>query len=216
MNGSHGLRFRLFSFPVQVDVSFLIMAAILGARAGDAMLVLIWIGAVFVSVLLHELGHALTGRAFGLAPAIRLYSMGGLTYWGSGRETAPWQNILISLSGPFAGFIAGAAVIVARLAMPASESVYLRALVWDLLWVNIGWGVLNLLPILPLDGGHVVQSLGRLIFGPPGDTIARVVSIVTALTALAVAIVLKYYWGAILAGYFALTNIAATSSRREE
>ena len=60
------LRFRLGPFPVTVYPSFLVAAALLGyVSSASIPRLLLWIGVVFVSVLVHELGHALVGRVFG-------------------------------------------------------------------------------------------------------------------------------------------------------
>ena len=70
--------FRIFGFPVRVRASFLILSLILGIGSGGKPIGLaIWMAVVFLSVLAHELGHALMGKAFGLSPAIELGGMGG-------------------------------------------------------------------------------------------------------------------------------------------
>ena len=64
---------------------------------------LCWVVAVFLSVLVHEMGHALAIRALGVQPWITLYGMGGLTSHRGGR-LPPKTQILVSLAGPAAGF----------------------------------------------------------------------------------------------------------------
>ena len=70
------MRFTLAGFPVQIHWSFFLVAALLGFSR-DLYVLLVWMGVVFVSVLLHEMGHALVGRRFGMHPEIFLYAMGG-------------------------------------------------------------------------------------------------------------------------------------------
>ena len=71
------LRFRLFDIPVVVRPSFLLIAAIIGfSWASQPSRALIWIGVIFVSILIHELGHALTARGFGSEVAIELNAVG--------------------------------------------------------------------------------------------------------------------------------------------
>ena len=60
------------------------MAVVLGARLQRPDLIAIWVAIVFISVLVHELGHALVGRMFGLDPQIELHGMGGTTSWVNG------------------------------------------------------------------------------------------------------------------------------------
>jgi Zn-dependent protease len=167
--GGGGLRFPLFGFPVRIHVSFLIIAAIIGisgpepnlARAG------VWLGVVLVSVLVHELGHAFAARAVGAEPTIDLYALGGLTAFAPPRPLGRWQSVGISIAGPFAGFLLGFLVLSVASALGVnhpSPFVGTHAPIGDVIvgasvWVNLYWGVVNLLPILPLDGGNVVRSL---------------------------------------------------------
>jgi len=215
MNGSRGLRFTLFGIPVQVDVMFLIVAAVLGWGAGDPAGIVMWIAVVFVSVLAHELGHAFMGRSFGLSPAIRLYGMGGMTHWLNARPTGPSQDILITLAGPCTGLAIGAAVFGVSMVMPALRVGLPGDLTSMLLFVNMFWAMLNLLPIVPLDGGHVMRSVLHLLLGRPNETIPRVVSVVVAAGALALALSYRWYWAAMLAGLLAFNNAAALMGSRE-
>src|SRR4051794_3104022 len=75
------LRWRMFGIPVRVHPAFWLVSAIYGwdfVQGGELRLLLVWIACVFVSVLLHELGHVLTGMLFGSRGHIVLYSFGGL------------------------------------------------------------------------------------------------------------------------------------------
>ncbi|HVO30110.1 MAG TPA: tetratricopeptide repeat protein, partial [bacterium] len=120
------------------------------------------------------------------------------TSW-RGTAATRARRIAISLAGPFSGICFGALVLVAA---PATIGVPLLASVRaDLLWINLGWGVLNLLPILPLDGGHVTAALF-------GDRAATIISRVAA-GALALA-ALAFGWGA---AAFLLVWILASSFR---
>ena len=102
---------KVFRIPVKVEVSFFAIAVFLAlSRSRDITLIVEWVVVVFVSVLLHEFGHALAARAFGLKPEIRLYQMGGLTSWRSEKEVAPLKHLAISLAGPFTGFALGTCV----------------------------------------------------------------------------------------------------------
>ena len=64
----------------------------------------LWIICVFVSILIHEMGHVLMGRLFGAEGHIVLYSFGGLAI-GSKRLADRWQRIAVSFAGPLAQFI---------------------------------------------------------------------------------------------------------------
>src|SRR5262245_61996593 len=96
---------KVFGIPLSVDASFFMIVGVLGAnRLARPALLVQWIVVVFVSVAIHEFGHALVGRAFGLSPQILIYGMGGLTSWSEPRPVTPTRRIAISLAGPMAGF----------------------------------------------------------------------------------------------------------------
>ena len=115
--------FRIFDFPTRVHWLFWIVTAVLGMNTGSPRGVFIWIFVVFVSILVHELGHAFVMRRFGEGARIVLHSFGGLaiseTGYGGYRERSPREQILISLAGPFAGF--GLAALVAVLLFATSR-----------------------------------------------------------------------------------------------
>lgn len=198
---------NFFGIPIKVDPSFLILTLLLARnRLSEPVSLVVWVVVVFVSIIVHELGHAFAGRRYGLQPQIQLYSMGGLTSWSSGRSITPPQSIAISLAGPFAGFLFGGLVYVVGRQLDATFD----SLIWptayrDLLWVNIGWGIFNLLPVIPMDGGHVIGSLEEWIRKKPGN-IAHIVSLITALGLGLWALSAGWLWGALMMGYFAFIN----------
>ncbi len=183
---AYDLNFHLLGVPVRVHPLFWVVVVLLGlGGSSDPKLMLIWVGACFVSIVVHEMGHALAARAHGWEPWITLYGLGGLASYQPTRRS-PRSQILISLAGPAAGFLF-AALVVAILAAagheprfdPASrmrvpvdwiwfESRQANYLVYDLLYINIFWGLVNLLPIFPLDGGQVAREVFGLFSGPDG------------------------------------------------
>jgi Zn-dependent protease len=199
---------KIFRIPIKAEMSFFVLAVFLGlSRARDLTLIVEWIAVVFVSVLVHEFGHALAGRAFGLEPEIRLYQMGGLTSWRSEKEVGPLRNLLISLAGPFAGFALGAGVLVfGRLFLRAAPTDLGATIYFDLLWVNIGWGICNLLPILPMDGGQVLATLERWLRKRSDGLISHVISLLAALAIAIAAFNWRALWIGFLGVYFAYLN----------
>lgn len=176
------LRFSIAGFPVRVHPLFWVIAVLLGSGSRNPLMILVWIVAVFVSILIHELGHAFAFRRFGQESNILLHFSGGLTIpqsapWGGGYANmglTPNQHIIVSLAGPFAGFAlvglvlaVGAAmggdVIVTTLlgfipiplVLMPDETGILNNIFHTFLWINIFWGIINLLPVYPLDGGQV-------------------------------------------------------------
>ena len=206
--------FAIGSIPVRVHFSFVISTAVLGMAFWDSMpLLAVWICVVFVSVLIHELGHAIAGRAFGLAPQIDLHGMGGTTSWDGRRKLSTARSVIVSLAGPFTGIACGAALL-AEIALRGAPSGELAASAASFaLEVNIGWGLFNLLPILPLDGGNVLRSLllaARRERGDSGEKIARIVSMVAAIgVGLLALLVYRQWWVAMLGAMFAVQNFKA-------
>jgi membrane-associated protease RseP (regulator of RpoE activity) len=78
-----------------------------------------------------------------------------------------------------------------------------------ILWVNLGWAVLNLLPILPMDGGHIAASLAEMVAGPKGRFAARVFSVVLTVLIGIWALTARQLWILILCVLFTYVNVQA-------
>ncbi len=200
------MRFRLAGFPVEIHPSFFILAGLLGFRLGDLRLILLWVVIVLVSILVHELGHAMFGRSYGLQPQIRLYSMGGVTSWSSGRGLTPRQSILVSLAGPAAGLALGGIVYGFSVLEPIELTRMGDIVVGQLLFVNIVWSILNLMPIVPLDGGNVLRSLVHMYRGQRDERLPAMVSMVIAAGLFALALSRGMTFGAMMAAWLAYAN----------
>lgn len=209
------LKFSVAGVPVEVRTEFWVASVVLAfSRLTEPVLLVEWIVVLAVSILIHELGHAVAFRAFGHRPHVVLYTMGGLTYGTPGVDMSPGRDILVSLAGPAAGLALGGLVwAISTAAPPPPEALLLRTTVADLLWVNIGWGLVNLLPIVPLDGGQVLRSVlrTRMAYGR-ADRIALIVSVVIGAGAAILAVSLGMTFAAIMAGVLAAQ---AFSSLRE-
>jgi membrane-associated protease RseP (regulator of RpoE activity) len=206
------LMFKLFGFPVRVHWTFFVLAAFLGMRQQDTVLILIWIAVVFVGILIHELGHATLARYYGLDPSITLYSMGGLTSWQSYRQLTNLQTMAISFAGPLAGFLAGGIVLWSLRYLPPDPSIYLRYAIGDWLWVNFGWGLINLVPVLPLDGGQIMRSAVHAVRRSRDERLPRMISIVFGCGLILLAVTNQFYFGAVIAGMITYSNVAALRS----
>lgn len=182
---SYDVRFSLFGIPVRISPIFWIAALLLGGDQRPETAA-VWVGAVLVSILVHEFGHAILQQFFGGRSEIVLYAFGGYAS-ATGVRDSWWRQILIALAGPAAGFVLAGLVYGAVSLFGEPEAFLARVLVGDLLWINIAWGVLNLAPIWPLDGGHVAREL-LTRFLPPSKGIA----ISLALSALCGAAIAAY------------------------
>jgi Zn-dependent protease len=189
-----GLRFRLFGFPVTIGVDFLLITLLIGLQARPGVGILEWVAVVAISILIHELGHAFALSMYNIHPEIRLWGMGGLTI--SGFVLPPRKSILVSLAGPLVGIPVAIAVMVVKPWLPASG--LLTDAASDLIFVNLWWGILNLLPIAGLDGGSIVTNLFVVVLGQRGR---RPGLVVVALCSVLIAI------GAIFVGFVYLTIV---------
>ncbi|MCL2449982.1 MAG: site-2 protease family protein [Polyangiaceae bacterium] len=203
-----GLSFRIANIPVQVVPSFFWTAVLLGGLGGDIAHVAAWVAIVFVSVLAHELGHAGACVLFGLRPAVQIHGFGGTTVWAAASPLPVGRRVLISLAGPVAGFVLAAAVIgLGRAAGDRVFASHLGVYVYGtLLYVNIVWGVFNLLPILPLDGGNVLLHVLNATTGGRGEPPARLVSLVAATLVGLLAFKLRQPYLGLLALSFIVNN----------
>lgn len=210
MNSTAGWQFRVLNFPVRVHFSFFLIALLLGFSLGNVILLALWVVIVFVSVLLHELGHAVVAEYYGRAPHIELYSMGGLTISNRYSLLSYPKEILISFAGPLAGFLLGGLIFaLVRIIGPISNA-YIRFILAQLIWVNIGWGIANLIPILPLDGGHIMRNLYHWLKNPYDERTPILISIVFGvLAAVAALVFLRSIYLALLVGWLTFNNYRA-------
>lgn len=161
-----GLRFSLFGIPVVFSPQVGLLAGVfflLGLSWGWSLPL---IGAVIaiavVSILVHELGHAVAARILGLQVlSITIHGLGGVTRHQQAR--GPIGALVVSLAGPAAGFgLAAAGLVLTLLSLPG----LLGDAAAQLLFLNVLWSVFNLLPIYPLDGGNALSQVLQLVLAP--------------------------------------------------
>ena len=204
----------IFGFPLRIDPFFFVTAWLIGGRQ-EPQWMIVWIIIVLVGVLAHELGHAFAGRSLGMQPWIRLMAFGGMTGWLRPRELTPWQQIGLSIAGPAVGITIGGGVLLAMLGgFFADSSGAVTRIANYVMWVNLGWGILNLLPILPLDGGHIASSLAELVAGRRGRIAARVFSIVLTVAIGLWALSAGDWWILILCAVFTYANVQGLAAER--
>jgi Zn-dependent protease len=174
---------------------------------------------VFACVVLHELGHALMARRYGIGTAdITLYPIGGVARLtrlprGGGPE------ILIALAGPAVN-LAIAAMLWAGLTVfcPWLDASALGILLVQMFWINVGLLVFNMLPVFPMDGGRVLRAA---LSGPLGR--ARATEIAATIgRGIAIAAGLWFLWNwmflqaALAAFIYMVASAELASVRREE
>jgi len=110
---------------------------------------------LYLSVLLHEISHALAARVFDMqVNSINLHFLGGATEIDGEAET-PWREFVIAVVGPLTSLAVGA---VAWAAISLFDDGLLRFTIASLAGANLIVGLINLVPGLPLDGGRVLQA----------------------------------------------------------
>ncbi len=166
-----------------VQPFFLVLLGIyglLGVQRGEPpwQIFAFWV-IVSVSILVHELGHAFTCRALGVeVHGITLHGLGGHVTRG---RSGPGKSLAISLAGPGAGMLLGFTLLGLFWATDAMRDPRLAVIAQQLLWVNIGWSILNLLPMRPLDGGNALLSGLQLVVPAWAAGVTSVVGLACAL-----------------------------------
>lgn len=190
----YDLKFSIFGFDVRVHPLFFVIPALLGYNAiPDSMNtgigLLIVTAVFFVSILVHELGHTVAFRYYGIPSRIVLYWMGGLAIpdsggtWSSGsrRSLNPNQQIVVSAAGPVFGLLIAVALIGIVFAFGGSVSLIagdvlprpqlrlagtilagsesIGLVIWFGIILNVFLNLVNLLPVYPLDGGQIARQI---------------------------------------------------------
>ncbi len=190
----YDLQFSVFGFPVRVHPAFFIMPVLLGrglitSEVNTGVGLVLVIAVFFVSILVHELGHAVAFRFYGLPSRIVLYWMGGLAIpdsgnvWGKSTRGSMSSNqqIVISFAGPAFGFLL-AAIMVGVVYLLGGQIIKIEGSLIPIflpdfrqtgfpvqgtlfivcyggIMLNIFLNLLNLVPIFPLDGGQIARQI---------------------------------------------------------
>lgn len=218
----YDLRFRLLGIPVRIHPMFWLVNALLGSglvsgeKTLDISAIGVWVVCVLVSILVHEFGHGLMARLLGYPASIVLYGMGGLCYSESERQS-PGQRLAVLFCGPGAGFVlAGLVIAVSFFAGPHSLSPLGRQVLNYLFWINMIWGVVNLFPIWPLDGGQITGVFLTLLNRRKGMSWTHVISLVTAgVLALLALTMLRDMFTTLFFGLFAVMNYQLLQTQYE-
>ena len=195
--------FSIARIPVRIEPVFFVIAGLWGLRYIEAGLdvVGIWIGASFVSILVHELGHGLALKAFGHPSAIVLHGFGGVTISRRRSTLSRARSIVVTVAGSLTALVMlwfptrqllGSDVMVDW----PDNALYF---VYFLSFQNLWWSLVNLLPIRPLDGGNVTAE----VFGIDR---ARRISIVAAIAGAIWAFLNDQGYGAFFALFLAFNN----------
>lgn len=191
------IRFR-GRIPITIRPAFWLFAGLIGFLYSRSLAgTLIWVGIILFSVLFHELGHALTAVMFGRKPRIEIVALGGLTIH-DGQKLRPWKQFLIVLDGPLFGLLLAALAWLA-MQIPAFSEGIPSHILRDVAIINVFWTVVNLLPIMPLDGGQMLRIVMESCFGARGFQYALVIGVILSIL---VSLVLFVFQEFLLGAFF--------------
>lgn len=199
--------FTLFGVPVRVEPTFFLLP-LLSLTTQTIPVALMWTALVFVSVLIHEFGHALAMKRVGFSPSVTLHLLGGFTRFPVAAHPTPRQSFFITLAGPGAGLALGLTALLARRLVSAPTPLVAKALE-DAMWVNLGWSLINLLPILPWDGGLALDAGLEWLTGRRRDRLVAVSSLVFGAATIFVAVDTRM----IILGYFGFVGLTQGFAR---
>ncbi len=210
--------FTLFGIPVIFSTWFFVILAVLGLPAGqlhaEALLdVGLFVLSGTVSILVHEFGHALVGRKLGgVGPVIHLHGLGGLCSFQKAKFSRK-QDFFMTLAGPMAGFVLCLAAFLAYRYLPLDTPPKFMDLVRITFVINLVWSTMNLLPVLPLDGGRLLQAM----LGPKRLKLTLIIGMLTSVAMIPFSLLWGMFILTILLGYFAYQHFKALQAlgRRE-
>ena len=227
------LHFPLLGIPVRIHPMFWLVTLLLGPTDQKPIFSVFWLAAVLVSILIHELGHAIVIRSFGYRPWIVLHGFGGLACHDpgepSGRRPGAVGDIGISLAGPAAGFLLATVLVGVLIAAGYGSGIefygplglnvvpavaiprhpYMTLFLYYVFQVSVFWGLVNLLPVFPLDGGQVAQRI--FVVANPRDGVRQslILSVLTAGALAGIGAIQWHSWYmAIFFGYMAYSSYA--------
>jgi stage IV sporulation protein FB len=224
----YDLQFNFLGFQVRITWGFWIVAAVLGWTTSDLVdrmalnrinnvemdspgapiLLCIWIVALFISILVHELGHSLAMRYYGMNSRIVLYHFGGMAIpdsfgsWRGARlrNLGPREQVVISAAGPVLQILLGITFLAIAVGLglrtletnevdywfgtslkktnQVPSSAVVLMFFHGMVWPSIYWAIFNLAPILPLDGGHIMRGALFLSKNQQPARTAHMVSVV--------------------------------------
>ncbi|MDR0336140.1 MAG: site-2 protease family protein [Planctomycetaceae bacterium] len=238
---SYDINFQFLGFPIRIHPLFWLVIALIGMphninnMSFFLLQVVLWIAAAFVSILVHELGHAFVFRyVYGVSSQIIFHGMGGMTV-----PFVPHQKrygffgllceVFLSAAGPLAGFVlAGLLAVVFTFLtiqfhgtpfenefISSGLTVYsiIENFIMNVVTISIVWGIFNLLPIYPMDGGHISREIFSFISPRNGVANSLVLSMVVAILFAVLAVRFGVIFVAILFAYFAYQNYQELSFR---
>jgi Zn-dependent protease len=192
--------FSILGIPIRIEPVFWIITVLFAVRYQEIQIIVAWVLVVLVSLLVHELGHAITLKVMGQPSSIVLHAFGGVTI-SPRRVKTKARSVIVSVAGSLTALV--------LLGLPFrslygsdwffEQQEFVQWLVYFGAFVNVWWSLANLLPIRPLDGGNVATELFGL-------SAARWLSVVVGGAAAVFAFAQGYDFAALFAVGLAIFN----------
>lgn len=195
--------------PIRIQPVFWLLVLLISAINGNFTFqgMAIWAVIIVVSVVAHEFGHALTAVAYGQRANIDLVAWGGLTHR-HGPHLKLSQEFWIVLNGPLAGLTL--ALFCFLMEGAVGERAPLLKLIFGIgFYANVFWTAVNLLPIQPLDGGHLLRIICEGAMGLRGIKIALFISFISSLAICILLFVVQFFLLGIFFMMFTYENYRA-------
>ncbi len=221
---------HLFDFrgiPVGVSPWFFLLIFILSFNMKTYQQSLIFALVAVIALLTHEFGHALTAKHYKIRSSVILTGFGGVTP----LETSPnrKQSFFITLAGPLSNIVLGCislgTLLLLAVYAPGVSETYFDTFLRDMTWVNLFWGIFNILPIYPMDGGKLLSLILDKFCKPSiAPKIAISISLICCLGFIAYALINQMgYFTIFIAFYLMIINVlgakqafASAGDRSEE
>lgn len=204
--------FSLFGIPVAVSGWFLFLLFFFTRGLPTLREKIIWAVVITVSVLVHEFGHATLSKRYGLGPRIWLTGWGGATVHQHAKKDS--HEALILIAGPGFGYLLGGLCWGLLMGLPDLSLEQMNFLA-QMVWVNIFWSTLNLIPVFPLDGGQLLRvALLQKLKPRKAERITHSVGLGIALLGVGYGVSGEDFYVAILCGFMAFQNYKLLSSGR--
>ena len=173
---------RIAGIPIRMHLTLLLLLVWIigthvlhGASLGASAIGLFLVLAIFASIVVHELGHALVARRFGIHTRdIMLLPIGGIASL-EHMPDKPKQELAVALVGPVINLVLAALLWIGIAIMGGTTrlgdvTTFGGAIATQLLWINVGLAVFNLLPAFPMDGGRALRAVLAMRLGPDRAT----------------------------------------------
>ena len=164
---------RIAGIPIYLDLMFVLIVVVFGYRyftSGNLQIVslgLVVVAGVLVSILLHELGHAIAGRLFGVQTReIELTGLGGVARFATALPRSALARSGIFLAGPAVNLVLWLGLEQGASAARGIGAPLLVNALLTLSMINFYLMAFNLLPAYPLDGGHTLDAWLGALLGP--------------------------------------------------